>query len=202
MGMKIDFSLTGLSGYCLLSGRHTAGARYHVAETHILKNWGWLLANSQWGNYGLHSNSLLETILPTTQWASLEWNVSNQTLVYCWSCSWSQGQLSCCSHVHGSCGRQGWTVRLEGDSRRCRNCRYIYSLLAGTATKHSLSPGWRGRYAIFSPSPGWLNRHSPDTAVMPLLLRWGAYRPIVQSRPWPSEYLVMRMQCYKRSALP
>ena len=50
------------------------------------------------GNYGLHSNSLLETILPTTQWASLEWNVSNQTLVYCWSCSWSQGQLSCCSH--------------------------------------------------------------------------------------------------------
>ena len=46
--------------------------------------------------------------------------------------------------------------RLEGDLRRHRNCRHIYSLLAGIATiaayhsitQHSLSPGWLSAVAV------------------------------------------------------
>ena len=56
--------------------------------------------------------------------------------------------------------------RLEEDRRSLRNCRHVYSLLAGAAAIPVFSPGWRSsrssKHAIFSP----LVADPADTAMM------------------------------------
>ena len=90
---------------------------------------------------------------------------------YCWSCSWRQ--LSCCislciPFVEPRVGK-AWAERLEGDSRSSRNCRHVYSLLAGsTAITQPLSwlaqQSWQQTRYITS-SPGRCHRRS-HAAVM------------------------------------
>ena len=88
-----------------------------------------------------------------------------------------------------------WAGKLEENSRSYRNCRHIYSLLAGTATAAADT-----LYSLLS----WLiqehnHRQSHGAIRQPQrLLRWCFYRHITQSSPWPSEYLVTR---YKWSQL-
>ena len=104
--------------------------------------------------------------------------------LYRWpSCLWRQ--LSCCISL---CTlffelREGkpWAKRLEGDLRGHRNCRHIYSLLAGTAFLLAgsaaiavFSPGWCSSHTILS-SRDWSNRHSHDIIVKPPLYGWSSH---------------------------
>ena len=108
--------------------------------------------------------------------------------------------LSCCIslcilYVEPRVGK-AWAKRLEGASRSGRNCRGIYSLLAGTAAI-TQPPSWLAQQSwqhacyIIS-SRGWCNRHRHEAAVMLLLSRWSSYIPTAQSSLLPSEYLLMR----------
>ena len=76
--------------------------------------------------------------------------------------------------------------RLEGESRSHRNCRHIYSLLAGVATiaayhsitQHSLSPGWLSTVAvdILWSLLSWLTQWTQPwrSSKMPPLYRWSS----------------------------
>ena len=77
-----------------------------------------------------------------------EKKIAQWTLLYCWSCS--QCQFSCCISLCALFTEprvaKMWAKRLERDSKSHRNCRHIYSLLAGAAavaanTLYSL-PSW------------------------------------------------------------
>ena len=115
--------------------------------------------------------------------------------------------VSCCLR----CSLNPWWTKgkLEENSRSCRNCRCVYSLLAGTAAVAADT--------LYFSSCGWPNRHSRDTAVVTqpqccwhnitsmqpqCRLRWSVYVLTAQSSAWPSEYLVrLQAQCYKWSRL-
>ena len=95
---------------------------------------------------------------------------------------------------------KGGAKRLRGDSRSCRNCRQVYSLLAGTAAIAVFSPSWRinysSRHAVFSP----LMVDPMDTAAVmsskiPPLSRWSSQMHTTHNpSPWPGKYLLTHMR--------
>ena len=86
---------------------------------------------------------------------------------------------------HWTQGRKAWAKRLEEDSRSHRNCRHVYSLLAGAAAVAADT--------CIPSSCSWPHRDICDTAVMLTLSRWSSHISTAQSNSWPSEYLVMCM---------
>ena len=95
---------------------------------------------------------------------------------------------------------KGGAKRLRGDSRSCRNCRRVYSLLAGTAAIAVFSPSWHinysSRHAVFSP----LMVDAMDTAAVmsskiPPLSRWSSQMHTTHNpSPWPGKYLLTHMR--------
>ena len=103
-----------------------------------------------------------------------------KTLCYCWSCS--QCQLSLCISLcplfpEPTAGKEQ-TKRLEENARSPRNCKWVYSLLAGAAAE---APDIT------------VSIHDPSRLYQVKLL-WHT----TQSSPWPSKYLLTR---YKWSQL-